>query len=148
MTIKELQEYWYQQLEEHGFEDIEDHSLEFKPLKKWSGISIEYYNQSTRETINILDFVAYQEPLMTAQNCFPENIQHSQYELLHSEDFDSICTWICRHGNRKIKEETVKEIWIKHLNGESVRKIGTDTFLDHRLVHRIVKILREWSFCE
>jgi hypothetical protein len=148
VTIKELQNHWYEIAKENGFEDIEDHSLEFKPLKTWSGISIEHFNQSTHELVNMLDFISYQEPLKPIQSSFPENIQSSGYDLLHSEDFESICIWICRHGNRKINEESVKNIWVMHLEGNSLRSIACRINIDHRLVHRVVKTLEEWSFCE
>ena len=148
MSIKDLQSYWYEKLEENGFQDIEDHSLDFKPLKTWSGISIEFYNKNTEETTNMLDLFAHQEPLKSQQSCFPENIQHSEYDLLNSDEFDSICSWICRHGNRSITSETVKTIWIMHLDGLSTRLIGTRLEINHNLAFRIIRILKEWAFCE
>lgn len=148
MTIKELRDHWYRELEANGFEEIEDFSLEFESLKSWSGISIEHYNTHTHETVNMLDLLAHQEPLKSAQSSFPESIQLSQYDLLNSEDFDSICKWICKHGNRTINEETVKTIWIMHLDGLSTRIIGDNIKINYLQAYRIIRILKEWSFCE
>lgn len=143
-SIKDLEKTWYKTLEDNGFEDIEDHRYPEKPLKMWTGISIEVHEMG--EWANIwVDGVMYQEPLTDMKSSFPEGILCKEEMLLNNPSFQMVCQSICRHGNHTLTTQDVTQIWVEYIEGLSLRKIAKKVGIDHVLVFRTIKSLTNWS---
>jgi hypothetical protein len=156
-SFSELQKRWYQRLKADGFDDIENENVggfEFdaegpvsansggRPLKKWSGISNFVLHDG--ESINVIDKFQTQDPLTSLQSNFPQAIVCSYESLYHSDEFHSICIFVCKHRNRKINVEQVKNIWVLYMQGGSMREIGHELIIHNSTVFRIIQAIKQW----
>lgn len=133
--FKKLQAKWYSRLAKDGFEDIEDHTHEDKPLKRWSGIP----------AISIIDVFAHQEAGTSIQSSFPEKRFGKEEQLLNHSDFELICVSICSHGNHKLEPKQIRDIWERHLEGETNRGIAKAVKINHITVYRCIATLTKWA---
>lgn len=143
--FSELQDEWYDILKKDGFEDIEDTSSVHRPLKKWTGTFGEYGPNKLDKLINILDYYSHQEPGEDVKSNFPHPVFYVDESLLFREDFNSICQYVCNHGNRDVLPAQVKDIWQRYVNGETYRAIAKHTDIYYTTVYRIVAMLRKWK---
>ncbi len=142
MSLKAIQQKWYEILKNEGFEDQEDHEAPGIPLKKWSG----YYS--------IHNFNIPQTLEEQAKSNFPEPILTRKEEFLNSREFDKACAFLCnpaRTGARgrpsgfvDLTVTKVNYIWERHCNGDDQRTIGANLKINHVKVHRIIATLTEW----
>jgi hypothetical protein len=126
---------WYSTLKETGFVDIEEVHLKDRPLKKWSGIGI--HDGLAKE-------IVYQEPLIGLQSNFPNTLVSSYEALLYRDDFNDICEFVCRHGNRSLMSYQIRQIWIYYIDGGTTRSIGRSLNIHHSTIFRIIQALRQW----
>lgn len=144
-VFKDIQDEWYEIIKKDGFEDIEDTSLAYRPLKKWTADVGEYTSNSLDKLINVLDFYSHQEPGEDIKSNFPHPVFYADERLLLREDFDSICEYVCSHGNRGLMPYQIKDIWQKYVKGDSYRSIAKQTDIYYATVYRIVVALRKWK---
>lgn len=136
---------WYDRLQREGFEDIEDHAHEDKPLKRWSGVPATVRSQDGRELVSIIDAFAHQEAGTPIKSSFPEKRFVKEERLLNHADFDEICALVCRHGNHRLNQWQVRDIWERHLEGGTNRAIASAININHVTVYRCIASLTKWS---
>ncbi len=139
-----LQSLWYTVLKAQGFEDAENTHNPKRPLKIWSGISIQVTPKGCDELVDVIDLVAYQEPSAPMESSFPDSQAASQERFLHHPGFDALCEEICSHGNHKLTAWKAKEIWQAYAEGSSNRSIATALGINDTLVWRTINTLTQW----
>lgn len=123
VSFESLQDYWYNKLRAVGFQDIEDYKQADRPLKKWSGISIE-----VTEFVEIVS----SEPVLRQEEHF-----------LNHPDFDEFCRMICFHGNMSLTPKTLRLVWVDYCNGGSQRKIAAKNKTSDSTILRVLRKIRE-----
>lgn len=139
-----LQTEWYQELEAAGFEEIECVAVTGRPLRVWTGVSIQVTPKGCDEPMDVLDLIVRQEAGEAIGSSFPESHLTEQERLLYHPDFDDLCGTLCSHGNHQLTASQVRSIWLGYLGGSSNRCIGSNLGINHSLVWRTINALTQW----
>ena len=122
--FEQLQATWYARLAAEDFEDIEDWTRADRPLKEWVGSARVLSKASKGQEISIL--------------------LSRKEEFSNHPQFDSVCAFICEHGNFSLTKQNVCEIWRTHCEGQSLRAIAKQLKSSFKTVHRTILKIREW----
>lgn len=144
-TFSALQNKWYEILKDHDFKDIEDTTREDRPLKKWTGISIELkIIAEENRAASLLDFYSQQHTSINLTSSFPEPIFKREEAFVYHKEFKAICKSLCSHGHCKLSAIKIEHIWRDYTLGISCRKIAKKYKIDHTRIYRTLLKLNEW----
>lgn len=124
--LKKAQDKFYAILKKHGFKDIEDITKPDRPL-------IEYHNNNFNQQRTI-DRMAVRE-----------EYQQLVDDFTNSKDFDDICIIMTKHGNCKLSEADIREIWdLNTQQGWTERQIVKYKNKAKSTIHDLLEKLRKW----
>lgn len=143
MNFKAIQKQWYDIIEKAGFEDHEDHETLGIPLKKWSGSS-SLISIANNKLVDIIDLHVIQDALTPMRSSFPEPFTNKKEEFMHTVEFHKACKFLCQHGNSKLTQRIINNIWQAHCDGDTERLIAKKQKLSNFTIHHTITRMTEW----
>ena len=129
--FSDLQAKWYLRLFKGGFEDIEDTTREDRPLKDW-------------RKVEMVLMPTFQPPGKKIISSFPESNYKEEQDFTRHPDFQTLCIFLCKHGNSRLTVKKVRGIWIDRCEGKTIRQSEKRYKLSDTTVFRVIKNITKW----